>query len=119
MNTQDVAKNLFKFLGIGLAANVALAIPYYFLIEVPAAADNDPTGEKKDRELSLLGTEAQCLVPWLFVATHLPIVVSGAMRAVREGDGVRNSILTVDRAVASTMTVGGDARRQRLGANVP
>ncbi len=100
----DVMKTGLKFLGYGFAANVALAVPYYFLIEVPAAKDNDPTGAKKDKELSLLGTEAQCLVPWLFVATHLPIVVSGAMRAVREGDGLRNSILTVDRAVASTLT---------------
>lgn len=100
----DVMKTGLKFLGYGFAANVALAIPYYFLIEVPAAKDNDPTGAKKDKELSLLGTEAQCFVPWLFVVTHLPIVVSGVVRAVSEGDGLRSSILTVDRAVASTMS---------------
>lgn len=104
MNTTDGVNALLKFLGIGLAANVALAIPYYFLVEVPAAAQSDPTGAKKARAYAQLGTEAQCLVPWLFVATHLPIVVAGAVRAVREGDGVRRSVLTVDRAIASTLS---------------
>lgn len=95
---------LLKFLGLGLAANAALAVPYYAFVELPHACEpGDPKKSKRHREAALLGTEAQCIVPWLFVATHLPIVVAGTVRAVRDGRGLRESILDADISVAAKL----------------
>ena len=99
----DFLSGLGKVLGLGLAANAALAVPYYLLIEVPHANEEDPDESRSHRAAALLGTEAQCVVPWLFVATHLPIVVLGTALAVRTGCGLRESILAVDTSVGARL----------------
>lgn len=72
-----------KILGLGLAANAALAIPYYYLVERHCHADApDPD---KALEHAKLGTAALVAVPWAYVGTHLPIVLAAGAQIASRG----------------------------------
>lgn len=71
-----------KLLGLGLAANAALAIPYYYLVERRCQADS---ADPKALEHARLGTVALVAVPWAYVGTHLPIVIGASAKLASNG----------------------------------
>lgn len=68
-----------KFLGLGLAANAIVAVPYYLLIEKRAVRDQDPATQETSLYHAKLGTVALSVVPWLYVASRVAILGSALL----------------------------------------